>query len=51
MLTGPIALKPLQDKQAFLCNMDGVLYHGNRLLPGVLEFVDWLHQNDKQFFF
>ncbi|MGD1861742.1 MAG: HAD-IIA family hydrolase [Leptolyngbyaceae cyanobacterium] len=51
MMTDPIALKPLQDKQAFLCDMDGVLYHGNRLLPGVLEFVDWLHQNDKQFLF
>ncbi len=24
--------------------MDGVIYHGNRLLPGVKEFVDWLYR-------
>ncbi len=23
----------LADKKAFLCDMDGVIYHGNRLLP------------------
>ena len=22
-------------KKGFLCDMDGVIYHGNRLLPGV----------------
>ena len=27
--------------------MDGVIYHGNRLLPGVREFVDWL-QREKE---
>ena len=31
--------------------MDGVLYHGNRLLPGVVEFVDWLKAENKQFLF
>ena len=31
--------------------MDGVIYHGNRLLPGVKEFVDWLYQEDKKFLF
>ncbi len=38
-------------KQGFLCDMDGVLYHGNRLLPGVPEFVDWLRKEKKQFLF
>lgn len=31
--------------------MDGVIYHGNNLLPGVKEFVDWLYKNDKEFLF
>ena len=31
--------------------MDGVIYHGNRLLPGVTEFIDWLHKEDKKFLF
>ena len=31
--------------------MDGVIYHGNRLLPGVREFVDWLQREKKDFLF
>ena len=31
--------------------MDGVIYHGNRLLPGVEEFVQWLHAEGKKFLF
>ncbi|MCC8106202.1 MAG: HAD-IIA family hydrolase [Clostridiales bacterium] len=31
--------------------MDGVIYHGNRLLPGVKEFLEWLRANNKQFLF
>lgn len=31
--------------------MDGVIYHGNRILPGVAEFVQWLIKEDKQFMF
>lgn len=31
--------------------MDGVIYHGNRLLPGVHEFVDWLYRENKHFLF
>lgn len=31
--------------------MDGVIYHGNILLPGVHEFVDWLYKNNKSFLF
>lgn len=31
--------------------MDGVIYHGNRLLTGVKEFVDWLQKEKKQFIF
>ena len=31
--------------------MDGVIYKGNQLLPGVREFVEWLYQENKQFLF
>jgi len=37
--------------KAFICDMDGVLYHGNRLLPDVPEFVDWLKRENKSFLF
>ncbi len=44
-------LQILHQKQAFICDMDGVIYHGNKLLPGVLEFVNWLKTEKKKFLF
>ena len=44
-------MERLRSKKGFLCDMDGVIYHGNQLLPGVKEFVTWLQENDKQFLF
>ena len=41
----------LRKKKGFICDMDGVIYHGNRLLPGVKEFVDWLYREEKNFLF
>ncbi len=38
-------------KAGFICDMDGVVYHGNRLLPGAQEFVAWLQKNDKKYLF
>ena len=38
-------------KSGYICDMDGVIYHGNRLLPGVKEFVAWLYRENKQFLF
>ena len=38
-------------KAGFICDMDGVIYHGNRLLPGVGDFVQWLKTGNKQFLF
>ncbi|MFW5689015.1 MAG: HAD-IIA family hydrolase [Spirochaetota bacterium] len=38
-------------KAGFIIDMDGVIYHGNRLLPGAHDFVRWLHDNDKRFLF
>ena len=31
--------------------MDGVIYKGNFLLPGVKEFVEWLYRENKKFLF
>ncbi len=44
-------MEHLRAKKGFICDMDGVIYHGNQLLPGVKEFVDWLHREDKEFLF
>ena len=44
-------MQSLRDKQAFICDMDGVIYHGNYLLPGVKEFIDWLGANGKKYLF
>jgi len=42
-LDGPIT--------AFIIDMDGVIYHGNRLLRGAAELVAWLRAKDKRFLF
>ncbi len=44
-------MEQLRAKKGFMCDMDGVIYHGNRLIPGVKEFVDWLYREDKAFLF
>lgn len=41
----------LRSRQGFLCDMDGVIYHGDQLLPGVKEFVHWLYRENKKFLF
>ena len=39
------------EKKGFICDMDGVIYHGNRVLPGVAEFIQWLHDENKEYLF
>ena len=41
----------VRSKKGFIIDMDGVIYHGDRLLPGVKEFVDWLYKEEKKFLF
>lgn len=41
----------IRAKKGFLCDMDGVIYHGRQILPGVREFVNWLQQEGKPFLF
>ncbi len=44
-------MEQLRGKKGFLIDMDGVIYQGRRLLPGVREFVDWLYREEKRFLF
>lgn len=39
------------EKKGFICDMDGVIYHGNKILPNVAEFIQWLQEEKKQFLF
>ena len=38
-------------KKGFICDMDGVIYHGNKILPGVPEFIRWLQEEGKKYLF
>jgi len=44
-------MHPILRKEAFICDMDGVIYHGNRLLSGVVAFVEYLQTNQKRYLF
>lgn len=46
-----LLLTQLRTKKGFICDMDGVIYHGNNLLPEVREFVNWLYEEKKSFLF
>ncbi len=37
--------------KGFICDMDGVIYRGNQVLPGVHEFINWLNEEKKPFLF
>jgi len=39
------------EKRGYICDMDGVLYHGNRMLDGALEFIQWLQESQKEYLF
>jgi NagD protein len=41
----------LTDKKGYICDMDGVIYHGDRLVEGAKEFVEWLKNQNKSFLF
>jgi NagD protein len=44
-------LEHIRAKKAFIIDMDGVIYHGNRLLRGAVELVGWLKAREKSFLF
>jgi len=41
----------IKNKIGFICDMDGVIYHGNKVLDGVHDFIKWITENDKKFVF
>ena len=44
-------IQKIKDKAGFIIDMDGVIYHGNKLLPGVQEFLTWLESSGKKYLF
>ena len=44
-------MNKILEKKGFICDMDGVIYHGNQILDGVAEFVNWMLDNNKKFVF
>lgn len=46
-----IATDSIKSKDGFIIDMDGVIYHGNKLLPGVTDFLEWLERSGKKYLF
>ena len=44
-------MQEVLQKEGYILDMDGVIYHGNRILNGVKEFVEWMIANGKKFVF
>jgi NagD protein len=44
-------IEEIRNKKGFISDMDGVIYHGNKLLPGAKEFVEWLKKENKKYLF
>ena len=44
-------MREFRNKAGYICDMDGVIYHGDRLLPGAKEFVEWLYRENKNSLF
>ena len=44
-------MNEIKNKVGFICDMDGVIYHGSRVLDGVTDFINWMIENDKKFVF
>lgn len=51
MIVSKKNIERIRSKKGFICDMDGVIYHGNKLLPGVKKFVEWLKEEEKSFVF
>jgi len=50
-MTKKSIVEKIRNKSGFICDMDGVIYHGNKILDGVKEFVSWLKDEHKKFVF
>ena len=43
--------KKIQNTECFLFDLDGTVYLGDELLPGVRELLDYLDKNKRPYFF
>lgn len=50
-MTKQTMIDRIRSKTGFICDMDGVIYHGNQVLDGVKDFVAWLKNENKRFVF
>ena len=50
-MTKKSIIEKIRNKAGFICDMDGVIYHGDKILDGVIEFVSWLKDENKKFVF
>jgi NagD protein len=48
---GLLSVEDVRRKKGFIIDMDGVLYHGSKLLDGASDFVQFLHDQKKRFVF
>jgi len=46
-----VTRESIKSKAGFIIDMDGVIYHGNKLLPGVTDFLEWLEKSGKSYLF
>jgi NagD protein len=46
-----VTRESIKSKAGFIIDMDGVIYHGNKLLPGVTDFLEWLEKSGKNYLF
>ena len=44
-------MKEILEKKGFICDMDGVIYHGNNLLSGAADFIRMLDETGKKYLF
>ncbi len=44
-------LEQIRSKKGFISDMDGVIYHGNTVLPGAAAFIQWLQKEKKDYLF
>jgi NagD protein len=44
-------IQKIRSKAGFIIDMDGVIYHGNKLLPGVNELLSWMESSGKKYLF
>ena len=44
-------IQKIKSKSGFIIDMDGVIYHGNKLLAGVNDFLAWMESSGKHYLF